>query len=169
MLATAPPFPVDFSFDCFLDFSNGEFKDGYAQEEDEEKDSLSVSSQDPVNDDINSNSFSDFFLTSELDVPVNKDDNYYSEIQFYERESNARRLASNARAFSFFFSFGVVLILNPGTVRPEWNRGVPGGIWPEFPERTGIKTGTKTTPFFPGFMNGTAHSGRNGTDLITLN
>uniref|UniRef100_A0A6N2LLJ0 Uncharacterized protein n=1 Tax=Salix viminalis TaxID=40686 RepID=A0A6N2LLJ0_SALVM len=62
----------DFSVDCFLDFSNGEFKDGYAQEEEEEeeKDSLSVSSQDPVNDDINSSSFSDSFLTSELAVPT---------------------------------------------------------------------------------------------------
>ncbi|KAL9391396.1 hypothetical protein Peur_015316 [Populus x canadensis] len=61
----------DFSVDCFLDFSNGEFKDGYAQEE-EEKDSLSVSSQDRVDDDFNSNSssFSDSFLSSELAVPT---------------------------------------------------------------------------------------------------
>ena len=64
----------DFSIDCFLDFSNGEFKDGYAQEEEEEKDSLSVSSQDRVNDDINSSSFSNSFLTSELAVPVSEDD-----------------------------------------------------------------------------------------------
>ena len=65
----------DFSVDCFLDFSNGEFKDGYAQEE-EEKDSLSVSSQDRVDDDFNSNSssFSDSFLSSELAVPVSEDD-----------------------------------------------------------------------------------------------
>ncbi|KAJ6739150.1 GATA TRANSCRIPTION FACTOR [Salix koriyanagi] len=76
----------DFSVDCFLDFSNGEFKDGYAQEEEEEekdslsvssqdpeeKDSLSVSSQDPVNDDINSSSFSDSFITSELAVPTDE-------------------------------------------------------------------------------------------------
>ena len=43
----------------------------------------------------------------------------------------------------------------PGTERPEQNRGVPAGVGPEFPERTGIKTGTKTTPFYPGLMNGT--------------
>ncbi|KAJ6766010.1 GATA TRANSCRIPTION FACTOR [Salix purpurea] len=63
----------DFSVDCFLDFSNGEFKDGYAQEEEEEeKDSLSVSSQDPVNDDINYSSISDSFLASELAVPTDE-------------------------------------------------------------------------------------------------
>lgn len=69
------PCDQDFSVDCFLDFSNGEFKDGYAQEE-EEKDSLSVSSQDRVDDDFNSNSssFSDSFLSSELAVPVSEDD-----------------------------------------------------------------------------------------------
>ena len=55
-----------------------------------------------------------------------------------------------------------------GTAHPERNRGVPAGIWPEFPERTGIKTGTKTTPFCPGFMNGTERSGRNGTNFTTL-
>ena len=62
----------DFSVDCFLDFSNGEFKDGYVQEQEEEKDSISVSSQDHVDDDFNSNSssFSDSFLASELAVPV---------------------------------------------------------------------------------------------------
>ncbi|CAK7329615.1 unnamed protein product [Dovyalis caffra] len=68
----------DFSVDCFLDFSNGEFKDGYVQkeeeeeEEEEEKDSFSDSSQDRVDDDFNSNSssFSDSFLTSELAVPT---------------------------------------------------------------------------------------------------
>ena len=62
----------DFSVDCFLDFSNGEFKDGYVQEQEEEKDSISVSSQDRVDDDVNSNSssFSDSFLASELAVPV---------------------------------------------------------------------------------------------------
>ena len=56
-------------------------------------------------------------------------------------------------------------------MNPERNRGVPAGIGPEFPERTGIKTGTKTTLFCPGFMNGMAcsgHSGRNGTDFTSL-
>lgn len=38
----------------------------------------------------------------------------------------------------------------------------------EFPERSGIKTGTKTTPFCPDFMSGMAHSGRNGMNFITL-
>ena len=56
----------------------------------------------------------------------------------------------------------------PGTVRLEPNRGVPPGIWPEFAERPGIKTGTKTTPFCAGFMHGTACSDRNGTTFTTL-
>jgi hypothetical protein len=69
-------FDQDFSVDCFLDFSNGEFNDGYVQEQEEEKDSISVSSQDRVDDDFNSNSssFSDSFLSSELAVPVSEDD-----------------------------------------------------------------------------------------------
>ncbi|KAG6761587.1 hypothetical protein POTOM_034815 [Populus tomentosa] len=66
------PCDQDFSVDCFLDFSNGEFKDGFEQEQEEEKDSISVSSQDRVGDDFNSNSssFSDSFLASELAVPT---------------------------------------------------------------------------------------------------
>ncbi|KAF2322827.1 hypothetical protein GH714_031148 [Hevea brasiliensis] len=68
----------DFSVDCFFDFSNGEC---YIQEqnmlevveeEEVEKDSLSVSSQHRVDDDNNSNSstVSDSLLTSELYEPV---------------------------------------------------------------------------------------------------
>ncbi|KDP41722.1 hypothetical protein JCGZ_26740 [Jatropha curcas] len=64
----------DFSVDCFFDFSNGEFKDSYIQEleeeeegDEEEKDFVSVSSQERVDDDNNSNfsNFSDSFLTSQ--------------------------------------------------------------------------------------------------------
>ncbi|XVF67800.1 hypothetical protein PTKIN_Ptkin10aG0151000 [Pterospermum kingtungense] len=62
----------DFSVDCFLDFSNGEFEDGSVEEE-EEKDFGSVSSQERVADDdsnSNSSSFSfDSVLTNELAVP----------------------------------------------------------------------------------------------------
>ncbi|XP_022763189.1 GATA transcription factor 5-like [Durio zibethinus] len=48
----------DFSVDCFFDFTNGEFEEGYLEEE-EEKDSVSISSQERVaDDDSNSNSSS---------------------------------------------------------------------------------------------------------------
>lgn len=64
----------DFSVDCFLDFSNGEFEDGGSVAEEEEKDFVSVSSQERVADDdnnSNSSSFSfDSLLTNELAVPV---------------------------------------------------------------------------------------------------
>lgn len=67
----------DFSVDCFLDFSSGEFKENYnfqelqveeeEEEEEEEKDSVSVSSQD---NNSNFSNFSDSFLTNQLPVPV---------------------------------------------------------------------------------------------------
>ncbi|GKV24117.1 hypothetical protein SLEP1_g33768 [Rubroshorea leprosula] len=62
----------DFSVDCFLDFSAGEFEDGGSieeeEQEEEEKDSLSVSSQD---NNPNSAGFSlDSLLTDELSVPA---------------------------------------------------------------------------------------------------
>ena len=62
----------DFSVDCFLDFTNGEFEEGSVEEE--EKDSVSISSQERVTDEdnnSNSSSFSiDSVLTNGLSVPV---------------------------------------------------------------------------------------------------
>ncbi|XWS54982.1 hypothetical protein CRYUN_Cryun10bG0136100 [Craigia yunnanensis] len=59
----------DFSVDCFLDFTNGEFEEGSI----EEKGSVSISSQERVaDDDSNSNSSSyplDYVLTNGLCVP----------------------------------------------------------------------------------------------------
>ena len=66
--------------------------------------------------------------------------------------------------FSFFFFFSA----EPGTEHLVWNRGVPAGIRPDFPELAGILTGTKTSPFCPGFCIGTGRSGRNGTGSISL-
>ena len=42
-----------------------------------------------------------------------------------------------------------------GTERPVRNRDVPAGIRPDLPDRSGIFTGTKTSPFCPGFCTGT--------------
>ncbi|XWS40095.1 hypothetical protein CRYUN_Cryun18bG0110700 [Craigia yunnanensis] len=61
----------DFSIDCFLDFTNGEFEEGSVEEE--EKDFVSIYSQERVtDDDNNSNSSSlsfDSVLTNGLSVP----------------------------------------------------------------------------------------------------
>ena len=60
----------EFSVDCFLDFTNGEFEEGSI----EEKGSVSISSKERVaDDDSNSNSSSfplDYVLTNGLCVPV---------------------------------------------------------------------------------------------------
>lgn len=58
----------DFSVDCFLDLTNGEFEEGSVEEEEEEK--YSISSRERVaDDDINSNSSRFSFLTNEFPVP----------------------------------------------------------------------------------------------------
>ena len=55
------------------------------------------------------------------------------------------------------FDSGVndVVLADTGTEPPVRNRGVPAGIQPEFPDRSGILPGTKTSPFCPGFFSGT--------------
>ena len=63
---------------------------------------------------------------------------------------------------------GREMMADTGTEPPVQNRGVPAGIRPDFPDRGGIFTGTKTSPFCPGFCTGMGRSGRNGTGFITL-
>ena len=58
-----------------------------------------------------------------------------------------RRRLLQAKTTSFWF--------RTGTERPVRNRGNPVGIQSDFPVLTGIFTGTKTSPFCPGFASGT--------------
>ena len=55
------------------------------------------------------------------------------------------------------FDSGVndVVLADTGTEPPVRNRGVPAGIRPELLDRSGILSGTKTSPFCPGFFSGT--------------
>ena len=62
-------------------------------------------------------------------------------------KANYKRMVSRVVVSEeFLLGFLAIHVLKePGTERSERNRGVPAGIGQEFPERTGIKTETKTT------------------------
>ena len=68
----------------------------------------------------------------------------------------------------FDSSVNDVVLADTGTEPPVQNRGVPAGIRPEWPDRSGILPGTKTSPFCPGIFTGTGRSGRNGTGSLTM-
>ena len=71
-----------------------------------------------------------------------------------------KTLSTNEKSKRHRFDFEL------GTAHPEWNQGVPAGIWLEFPERARMKTETKTTSFRPGFLTSMARSSVELTTLI---